>query len=168
MGSGCSTTCEKGLRANCGWRNSIPGAASRCCRALPLQRLGLDPTEVTTFRRTAVRSLWRAPLDRRSPPRQIPNIEGEQPVFGATGEIFFRRAEGTSSFLFRVQEGGGQLRKAFDVPIVALSSESPDHNWLALGTGGVTIFRVDGGAPLRTEIKASSTTIKWSGDGKHV
>ena len=59
MGSGCSTRCEKELRANCGWRNSIPDAASRCCRALPLQRLGLDPTEVTTFRRTAVRSLWR-------------------------------------------------------------------------------------------------------------
>ena len=37
--------------------------------------------------------LWLAPLDRRSPPRQIPNIEGGQPVFGANGEIFFRRIE---------------------------------------------------------------------------
>jgi hypothetical protein len=112
--------------------------------------------------------LWLAPLDRRSPPRQIPNIEGEQPVFGATGEIFFRRVEGTSAFLYRVQEDGGQLRKAFDVPIVALSAESPDRNWLALGSGGVVIFRVDGGAPLRTQIRASATTLKWSGDGKHL
>ena len=112
--------------------------------------------------------LWLAPLDRRSPPRQIPNIEGEQPVFGATGEIFFRSVEGTSAFLYRVQEDGGQLRKAFDVPIVALSGESPDRNWLALGTGGVVIFRVDGGAPLRTQIQASATTLKWSGDGKHL
>jgi len=112
--------------------------------------------------------LWLAPLDRRSPPRQIPNIEGDQPVFGATGEIFFRRVEGTSAFLYRVQEDGGQLRKAFDEPIVALSAESPDHNWLALGSGGVVVFRVDGGAPLRTQIRASSTTLKWSGDGKHV
>ena len=112
--------------------------------------------------------LWLASLDRRSPPRQIPNIEGEQPVFGATGEIFFRSVEGTSAFLYRVQKDGGQLRKAFDVPVVALSGESPDRNWLALGTGGVVIFRVDGGAPLRTQIQASATTLKWSGDGKHL
>ena len=112
--------------------------------------------------------LWLAPLDRRSPPRQIPNIEGEQPVFGATGEVFFRRVEGTSAFLYRVQEDGGELRKAFDVPIVGLSGESPDRNWLALGSGGVVIFRVDGGAPLRTQIRASATTLSWSGDGKHL
>ena len=112
--------------------------------------------------------LWLAPLDRRSPPRQIPNIEGEQPVFGATGEVFFRRVEGTSAFLYRVQEDGGKLRKAFDVPIVGLSGESPDRNWLALGSGGVVIFRVDGGAPLRTQIRASATTLSWSGDGKHL
>ena len=112
--------------------------------------------------------LWLAPLDRRSPPRQIPNIEGEQPVFGATGEVFFRRVEGTSAFLYRVQEDGGELRKAIDVPIVGLSGESPDRNWLALGSGGVVIFRVDGGAPLRTQIRASATTLSWSGDGKHL
>ena len=112
--------------------------------------------------------LWLAPLDRRSPPRQIPNVEGEQPVFGATGEIFFRRVDGTSAFLYRVREDGGQLRKAFDMPIVNLSAESPDRHWLALGTGGVVIFQVDGGAPIRTQIRASETTLKWSGDGKHV
>ena len=112
--------------------------------------------------------LWLAPLDRRSPPRQIPNVEGEQPVFGATGEVFFRGVEGTSAFLYRVQEDGGQLRRALDMPVVGLSGESPGRNWLALGTGGVSIFRVDGGAPLRTKIQASSTILSWSGDGKHL
>jgi Tol biopolymer transport system component/predicted Ser/Thr protein kinase len=112
--------------------------------------------------------LWLAPLDRRSPPRQIPNVEGEQPVFGATGEVFFRGVEGTSAFLYRVQEDGGQLRRALDVPVVGLSGESPGRNWLALGTGGVAIFRVDGGAPLQTKIPASSTILSWSGDGKHL
>jgi len=89
-------------------------------------------------------------------------------VFGATGEIFFRRFEGTSAFLYRVQEDGGQLRRALDVPVVGLSGESAGGNWLPLGTGGVTIFRVDGGAPLLTKIQASSTTLSWSGDGKHL
>ena len=114
--------------------------------------------------------LWLAPLDRRSPPRQIPNIEGEQPVFGATGEVFFRRLEGTSAFLYRVQEDGGELRKAIDLPVVGLLGESPDRNWLVLGTlasGGLVIFRVDGGAPLLTQI-APPTEIRWSGDGKHL
>jgi Tol biopolymer transport system component len=114
--------------------------------------------------------LWLAPLDRHSPPRQIPNIEGEQPVFGATGEVFFRRLEGTSAFLYRVKEDGGELRKAIDPPVVALLGESPDRNWLVLGTQGregVVIFRVDGGAPLLTQI-APPTEIRWSGDGKHL
>jgi eukaryotic-like serine/threonine-protein kinase len=112
--------------------------------------------------------LWLAPLDRRSPPRQIPNIEGEQPVFGATGEVFFRGVEGTSAFLYRVQEDGGELRKAIDMSVVALSGGSSDRNWLTLGAGGVVIFQVDGGAPLRTEIRASATTLSWSGDRKHL
>src|SRR5439155_25079997 len=90
--------------------------------------------------------LWLAPLDRRSPPRQIPNIEGEQPVFGATGEVFFRRVEGTSAFLYRVQQDGGGLRKAIDQPFVGLMGESADRNWLVLGLGlhasdGMVIFR---------------------------
>ena len=81
---------------------------------------------------------------------------------------FSAAVEGTSAFLYRVQVDGGELRKAFDEPIVALRGESPDRNWLAFGSGGVVIFRVDGGAPLRTQIRASSTTLKWSGDGKHL
>ena len=112
--------------------------------------------------------LWLAPLDRRSSRRQIPNIEGEQPVFGATGEVFFRGVEGTSAFLYRVQENGGELRKAIDMRVVGLTGGTSDRNWLVLGSGGVVIFRVNGGAPLRTKIQASSTTLSWSGDAKHL
>jgi eukaryotic-like serine/threonine-protein kinase len=111
--------------------------------------------------------LWLAPLDRRSPPRQIPNVEGALPVFGATGEVFFHRVEGTSAFLYRVREDGSGLRKAFDPSIVGIMGESPDRTWLALGAGGLVIFRVDGGAPLQTRI-AGRTLLRWSGDGKHV
>jgi hypothetical protein len=114
--------------------------------------------------------LWLAPLDRRSPPRQIPDIEGAEPVFGATGEVFFHSVEGTSAFLYRVREDGGGLRKAIDLPVVGLLGESADRNWLVLGTpamAGLVIFRVDGGAPLLTQI-VPPTEIRWSGDGKHV
>ena len=114
--------------------------------------------------------LWLAPLDRRSPPRQIPNIEGEQPVFGATGEVFFRRVEGTSAFLYRVREDGGELRKATDLSVVGIMGESPDRNWLVLGshaTGAMVPFRVDGGAPLLTQLPPPMW-LGWSGDGKHL
>jgi Tol biopolymer transport system component/predicted Ser/Thr protein kinase len=114
--------------------------------------------------------LWLTPLDRRSPPQQIPNIEGEQPVFGATGEVFFRRVEGTSAFLYRVQQNGGELRKAIDLPVVAIMGASPDRNWLVLGalaSGGLVIFRVDGGAPFLTQLQPPMG-FGWSGDGKHL
>jgi len=112
--------------------------------------------------------LWLAPLDRRSPPRQIPNIEGGQAVFGATGEVFFHSVEGTSAFLYRVREDGGGLRKAIDTSIVGITGVSPDRNWLALASrGGCVIFRVDGGAPLQTRIPGR-TLLRWSGDGKHL
>jgi hypothetical protein len=114
--------------------------------------------------------LWLAPLDRRTPPRQIPDIEGEQPVFGPTGEIFFRRLEGSSAFLYRVQPNGRELQKANDLPIIALMGASPDRKWLALGnhaSEGMVIFRTDGVHPLQTQLVAG-TWLGWSGDGKHI
>lgn len=74
--------------------------------------------------------LWLAPLDRHSAPRQIPNTEGEQPHFGATGEVFFRRIEGNSAFLYRVREDGGGLRKASDITVVGVNGGTPDRQGL--------------------------------------
>jgi hypothetical protein len=60
--------------------------------------------------------LWLAPLDRSSPPHQIPNVVGESPRFGPDGEIFFRRraegssqepgTEGSPGFVYRVRLDG--------------------------------------------------------------
>jgi hypothetical protein len=115
--------------------------------------------------------LWLSPLDRSSPPRQIPNVEGEQPLFGATGEVFFRKIEGPSAFLYRVQQNGGGLRKALDLPLVGMLGASPDRNWLVIGGhargGGNIVFRVDGGAPIRTQL-VGPITLGWTGDGKNV
>jgi len=114
--------------------------------------------------------LWLSPLDRRLPPRQIPNVEGEQPVFAATGEVFFRKLEGTSAFVYRVQQDGGGLRKALDVPVIAMHGASPDRNWLVIGSlagGGLVVFRVDGGAPLQTQVHGP-IVFEWSRDGKHL
>jgi len=70
--------------------------------------------------------LWLVPFDRRSPPRQIPNVEGRQPKFGPDGEIFFR-ATGT---VYRVHSDGTAMRKALEQEIHLLKAVSPDGRWL--------------------------------------
>jgi eukaryotic-like serine/threonine-protein kinase len=113
--------------------------------------------------------LWLAPLDRRTPPRQIPNVEGQQPLFGPNGEIFFRKIDGPSAFLYRVREDGSGLRKAADLPVVNLFGAYPNHNWLVVGMlpAGEVIFPAADGAPLVTGLHPPQW-VRWTGDGKHL
>ena len=118
--------------------------------------------------------LWLAPLDRSAPRRQIAGIEGEQPVFGGNGEIFFRKVDGAYAFLYRVNEDGSGLRKANDLNIVAFRGGHPDRHVLMLGITpiaggefrGAALFRIDGGTTVRTQIPGPME-VAWSGDGKH-
>jgi len=116
--------------------------------------------------------LWLAPLDRRSPPRQIPNVEGELPVFGLGGEVFFRAVEGVSAFAYRVLKDGTGLRKAIEQPVAMISSISPDGHWLVVklpGTMGssTTAFPLRGGAPVPICAGiASESLVRWSPDGR--
>ena len=118
------------------------------------------------------RRLWLAPLDRRVPPQQIPNVEGEQPVFGAADEIFFRAVEGTSVFAYRVHPDGTGLRKVSDEQIKGLSGISRDSQWLVLrmpGAAGPSLvaFPLGGGSPVRIAAgDAADGYVKWSADGK--
>ena len=120
------------------------------------------------------RRLWLAPLDRRSPPQQIPNVEGDSPVFGASGEIFFRGIEGTSAFAYRVRQDGTGLRKVFDQPIANLFGISRDGRWLVArfpGEAGPSMSAVPlgGGAPVRIAAgDASQGNLKWSADGRAI
>ena len=78
--------------------------------------------------------LWVAPLDRSSPPRQIPNVEGGQPHFGPDNEIFFRQnerastASGSLGFIYRVlPDGAGCKRRSNKRCIISTSATiSPD------------------------------------------
>ena len=113
--------------------------------------------------------LWIAPLDRHSPPRQVPGVEGEQPVFGPSGEIFFRKLEANSAFLYSVREDGTALQRVSPLPIIGLMSVHPSHKWLGLGSapGGQVIFPVTGGAPIVTHT-LPPPLFRWTGDGKYL
>jgi WD40 repeat protein len=115
--------------------------------------------------------LWLAPFDRRTPPRQISNIEGDSPVFGSNGEIFFRAREGHYGFAYRVRPDGTGLRKAVEHPVIHTRAVSPDGQWLVTysrasedQTGTTVAFSLGGGPPVR--IGGPSVTLRWSADGK--
>jgi Tol biopolymer transport system component len=114
--------------------------------------------------------LWLAPIDRRSPPRQIPNVEGDGPLFGPGGDIFFRAREGSYGFAYRVHADGTGLTKLFEHPVIGTRSISPDGQWLLAyarpsreRTGIIMAFPLRGGAPIR--IGGSGLHATWSPDG---
>jgi DNA-binding winged helix-turn-helix (wHTH) protein/Tol biopolymer transport system component len=96
---------------------------------------------------------WLTSFERQSPLRPIPNVEGRQPVFGPSGEIFFRGSDG---FAYRVQQDGTGMQKAFEQPILVLGTVSPDGRWI-LGwsrlpgddQASVHAFPLAGGRPVR-------------------
>ena len=117
--------------------------------------------------------LWLAALDRSSPPRQVPNVEGGAPRFGPDAEIFFRhmegmpRMEGSTGFVYRVRPDGTGLRKALDQPVLTMGDVSPDGRWLMAwaplpgnGSPAQLVFPLDGGPPVPT-----GAIFSWSSDG---
>ncbi len=117
--------------------------------------------------------LWLAPIDRRSPPRQIPNVEGDRPLFGADGEIFFRAREGTYGFAYRVREDGTGLRKVSEQPVGGTVAVSPDGQWLVVHsrpseerTSATVAIPLGGGPPVRIFSLRGTRPAQWSPDSK--
>jgi serine/threonine protein kinase len=104
--------------------------------------------------------LWLAPLDRRSPPRHIPGVEGKQAVFGEAGQIFFRSSDG---FIYRVRDDGTELTKVVAEPITRIHSISPDRQWLAVVAKETLIYPLKSGTAVRIP---GDVPLDWSRDGK--
>jgi serine/threonine protein kinase len=118
--------------------------------------------------------LWVAPLDHRSPPRQIGSAQAMQALFGPPGVIFFVASEGTGKYLFEIREDGSGLRKVSKEQMIELQAVSPDGQWVsgwhsAPGGGAGTLtaaYPTDGGVPI--PICGPPCTLKWAPDGKYV
>src|SRR6266403_4359539 len=116
--------------------------------------------------------VWLAPTDRRSPPRQVPNVEGDMPFFGLSGELVVHSVEGGGSFAFRVHEDGTGKQKLASQQIYQILSISPDAQWLvtsALPTGGETtwstlILPMGGGSSV--EILNAFCKAQWQPDSR--
>jgi eukaryotic-like serine/threonine-protein kinase len=115
--------------------------------------------------------LWLGWLDRRSPPRQIPTVEGDQPLFSPDGDIFFLATEANGKFLLRVHPDGTDLQKVSPLPLVESHSVSPDGAWVAaLGsTPGQPgwfeyAYPTKGGKPV--PLCDPPCSVRWAPDGK--
>ena len=88
------------------------------------------------------------------------------PIFGPSGEIFFRHTEGSSGFVYRVRPDGTGLRKALEQPVLTLSGVSPDGRWIAAWAplpgnepAAVQLFPLGGGSPV---VIGGNTWLQWS------
>jgi serine/threonine protein kinase len=118
--------------------------------------------------------LWLASTDHRTPPRQIPNAEGEMPDFGPPGELLFHAYEGSSTFVFRIREDGTGRRKLASQQISELRDVSPDRQWVIAwaaipgdksNSGTQThAFPIGGGPPIL--IFGDICILRWQPGGK--
>jgi Tol biopolymer transport system component len=113
--------------------------------------------------------LWLASFDRRSPPRQIPGVEGRSAHFGPSGEIFFRHTEGAFGFVYRVRPDGTGLRKALEQRVLVLRDVSPDGQWIQAWASlpgnrapAKQVFPLNGGSPV---VIGGNTLLQWSSSG---
>jgi hypothetical protein len=120
--------------------------------------------------------LWVAPVNRRSPPTPIPNVEGDSPLFSPTGEIYFRGRDGSYGYAYRVRQDGSGLTKVIEYPIIATNGISQDGKWLIAYArytrpgqepeGATMAFPIDGGPGIRIFGPSSLTPLNWSRDGR--
>ena len=97
------------------------------------------------------------PSTERSPPRQIPNVEGDGPLFLSNAEVVFRGREGDYGFAYRVRTDGTELRRASNHPVIRTTGVSRDGQWLVVSArpseekaGGTLALPLGGGSPSRS------------------
>jgi eukaryotic-like serine/threonine-protein kinase len=117
--------------------------------------------------------LWLAPLDRSSPPHQVPDAEGNWPVFDPRGGFYFR---GNDGFAYHMQLDGSGRQRVLPQPVMKFTGLSPDGKWLAVWSfdpnsaakGGREqadlVYPVSGGAPIR--MSGGDSMLRWSPDGR--
>lgn len=81
--------------------------------------------------------LWLAPLDLRSPPRQIAGIESTWARFGPSGDALFLAKNGENQFLFRIRGDGSGLQKVTSETIQDIYSVARGGEWVS-GLGTIT------------------------------
>ena len=106
---------------------------------------------------------WVAPLDRRTPPKQITSSISMAITFGSGEDIYFLASEGGEKFLYRLGPGESLPRKVSPQPLQNLADISPHGDWLLSGVNPVVVRPTHGGPAMRV---CNFCSIGWGPDGK--
>jgi Tol biopolymer transport system component/predicted Ser/Thr protein kinase len=116
--------------------------------------------------------VWLASLDGTAAPRALSPANDDSPLFGPSGEVFFRRSENGANFLYRMNADGTGVQRIAG-PVLAFHSVSPDGRWAvaftAVESAEVSVAAVahptTGGAPRRV---CNQCKVSWSQSGAHL
>ena len=106
---------------------------------------------------------WIAPLDRRTPPKQLTAFVSREVTFGPQGDIYVLARAGGEEFLYGLGPGETIPRKISPQPIQNFIGFSPHGEWLLSGNYPVTARSPQGGPAIHI---CNFCGIGWGPDGK--
>ena len=110
--------------------------------------------------------IWVAPLDRRTPPKQLTSFVASYPYFGPEGDLHFWARDSNQEFVYSVGLDETAARKSSSRPGAGCCALSPHGDLLLSGGGsrGTAIAEpIQGGPSIRI---CSSCSAAWGRDGK--
>lgn len=122
--------------------------------------------------RTSDETSWIAPLDHRSPPRELPIPKATSVQMGRSGRLYFTALRGDAIYLFTANLNGSERRQIFPDPIQddRIVKVSPDEQWLVTevtedDAGHEPYMQAypTAGGPARKICK--QCWVRWSADG---
>ena len=94
--------------------------------------------------------VWVAPLDRRTPPKQLTSSVAQEPYFGPGGEIYFVAREGGQEFVYNVGPDEAVPRKLNPEPVALLKRYFAPWRLVAFGFfADYSRAQPKGGPPIR-------------------
>jgi len=115
--------------------------------------------------------LWLASLDLRSAPRQFPSsVNEDEPYWDAAGHIYFRAAEGSLNFVYRMNRDGSDRTKLHPDPMLELRAVSPDGQWAVvgrpqIGEGAHGIVAIPTSVGPEVTLCARYCELQWNSSG---
>jgi hypothetical protein len=98
--------------------------------------------------------IWIAPIDGRTPPRQLSAMNGMFAFFGAPAHVVFAAQDNSGAFMYRIKDDGRELQKISSTQALLPFSVSPDGRWVPAAEGpspetrdALMVHPVAGGSP---------------------
>lgn len=114
--------------------------------------------------------IWVAPLDHHLPPRLLAR-GADQPLFGGSGQVFFRLLGDKTNYLYRMRDDGSARQRALEFPIAEIQSVSPTGKWaavLAVIDGKVSTAILGLGGETFRWVRVGYWRSRWSPDGAYL